>query len=590
MDFKKRLTFIVGPNGAGKSNVTRLLSICQRAVECSDGAADDIYRMLASFLAARHVFTQSPAVEARVGIQLTDPAERALVVEFVRALVTGAITNRRQVQNIIEIDAWAEAEITETRLLPLMAGEIVTRNDGTKGGDWECWYEFTAKGRDLADHKYRWYLLGSAAPAIIIDDEPSAGPGTDLATLITGSSAPSSGLTVPVPGSFSLVDLLPSPGQPVLGCAYEFLPQRASASQRRVALMAGPSPVNPEGNRVVTLARILRVILRSALRQTSDMRLLPSGGTSWNSSQTSLTDGAEARLPQLLAALKNGDPAQRAQYQRFRDLFTEFTQGRACDVRLTEVPQPSGPNGEPVPPAQVPAVWVTIRVPASPQDLAPEVPIEFAGAGAWEALVLASVLAEQAASVVVLDEPAIALHHSLQRRLAAHLEAAAAQFVVITHSEDLLPLGQDTDVQIVRLDRDDQGATRAWLVDDACRVKLSRKLAAKGNEGLPFASRAILGEGQDDQAAIHALCERMGIDVRRLNIMVVDCGSRDNLPDYIWFCAQIGLPYLAVMDGDASKPDARSKAQAVRDALKLHGGGELVDVRGHEKVPVCGRV
>ena len=34
--------------------------------------------------------------------------------------------------------------------------------------------------------------------------------------------------------------------------------------------------------------------------------------------------------------------------------------------------------------------------------------------------------------------------------------------------------------------------------------------------------------------AILTLCERMSIEVRQQNIMVTDCGSRDNMADYIW--------------------------------------------------------
>lgn len=48
----ERVTFIVGPNGAGKSNLARLLTISLRAVESGDGAAGDVDRLLASFLAA----------------------------------------------------------------------------------------------------------------------------------------------------------------------------------------------------------------------------------------------------------------------------------------------------------------------------------------------------------------------------------------------------------------------------------------------------------------------------------------------------------------------------------------------------------
>jgi predicted ATP-dependent endonuclease of OLD family len=187
------------------------------------------------------------------------------------------------------------------------------------------------------------------------------------------------------------------------------------------------------------------------------------------------------------------------------------------------------------------------------------------------------VLGEPSASVVVLDEPAVALHPSLQRQVGAHLLSAPAQFVVITHSAELLPLADATGASLVRLDRDDRSATRAWPLDEACRVKMTRKLVAKGNERLPFAWRAILCEGQDDVEAVMTLAERMGVDLRRRNIAVIDCGSRDNLPDYVWFCAELGLKYLAVMDADSSKRDALAKARAVREAVTLRQGGELAE-------------
>jgi hypothetical protein len=340
--------------------------------------------------------------------------------------------------------------------------------------------------------------------------------------------------------------------------------------------MTGLPLINPGGSRMVSLATVLRIIFRRALVQTSDTRLLPSGGVSWSSSELALGNGAEARLPELLLRLKNGDPSERVRYQRIQDLFTEFTQGRGCEVRLMQVQQPTQ-DGQGTTTVQVPAIWVTVSTSVGSAALSPEVPIEFAGAGAWEALVLASVLGESSASVVVLDEPAVALHHSLQRQFGAHLLRAPAQFLVITHSAELLPLADATDVRLVRLDRDDKSATRAWPLDEVCRVKMARKLAAKGNERLPFAWRAILCEGQDDVEALMTLAGRMGIDLRRRNIAVTDCGSRDNLPDYLWFCAELGLKYLAVMDADAATPDALPKAQAVRNAVNLRHGGELAE-------------
>jgi predicted ATPase len=555
LDLSERTTFVVGPNGAGKSNMARLLTICQRAVESGDGGAGDVDRLLASFLAARHVGSQSPDVEARVAVRLTDAVERELITEFVRAMVTGAMTSRRQVQNMAEIDAWAEAEITEDKLQPLMEGEIVTSHPGTPDGRWQCAYEFTAPGFDQAEHRYQWILLGLQSGAIFDADAAVTTQGSDIATRITGSSSPPSAPAIPVPGAFKLLDLLPKPDLSTMSCTFD-LTANPSGSQRRFAGMTGLPLISPGGSRMVSLATVLRVLFRRDVVHTSDTRLLPAGGISWSSSELALGAGAEARLPELLLRLKNGDPSERARYQRIRNLFTEFTQGRGCEVRLMQVQQPPDQNGQAQPPAQMPAIWVTVNASTGSAGLDPEVPIEFAGAGAWEALVLSSVLGESSASVVVLDEPAVALHPSLQRQLGAHLLGAPAQFLVITHSAELLPLAGAADVKLVRLDRDDKSATRAWPVDEACRAKMARKLAAKGNERLPFAWRAILCEGQDDVEAIMTLTERMGIDLRRRNIAVTDCGSRDNQPDYVWFCAELGLKYLVVMDADSATPDA----------------------------------
>lgn len=134
LDLGERVTFIVGPNGGGKSNLTpRLLAICLRAIESGD-VAGDADRMLAAFRAARHAGSHSPGVEARVALRLTDTAERELVTEFVRPMVTGALTSRQPIRNMAEIDAWAEAEITRDKLRPLMEGEIVTSHPGTQDG------------------------------------------------------------------------------------------------------------------------------------------------------------------------------------------------------------------------------------------------------------------------------------------------------------------------------------------------------------------------------------------------------------------------------------------------------------------------
>jgi hypothetical protein len=164
-----------------------------------------------------------------------------------------------------EIDEWAEKEVSEDKLKPLMDGEIVASHPGTQDGRWQCGYEFTAPGSDGAPQRYIWRLLGDQPGAIQVAGEPPTG-GVGVNQRITGSQALPSGPTITVPGPFDFQKLLPQPGSPTAGCTFD-ASRRVSASQRRFTLLAGPPRVS-----TVSMASVLRVILRRTLRQTSDMR------------------------------------------------------------------------------------------------------------------------------------------------------------------------------------------------------------------------------------------------------------------------------------------------------------------------------
>jgi hypothetical protein len=191
-----------------------------------------------------------------------------------------------------------------------MEGEIVTSYSGTPV-DWQCAYEFTAPGHDQAEHRYQWIMYGSPSGTIFDADAPATTQGSDIATRITGSSSPPSGPETPVPAGFHLLDLLPKPDLSTMSCTFDESGTK-SKSQRRFTMIAPLRPLSPGQGRKVSLATVLRVIFRRALVQTSDTRLLPSGGVSWSSSELALGGGAEARLPELLLRLKNGNPYERA--------------------------------------------------------------------------------------------------------------------------------------------------------------------------------------------------------------------------------------------------------------------------------------
>jgi len=76
-----------------------------------------------------------------------------------------------------------------------------------------------------------------------------------------------------------------------------------------------------------------------------------------------------------------------------------------------------------------------------------DIPLEFSGAGIAEALFLSAVLAGSTGQVVLLDEPALNLHPTMQATLLGELQALAhrpeegegSQFLVNTHAPTLVP-------------------------------------------------------------------------------------------------------------------------------------------------------
>src|SRR5262249_5407063 len=80
-----------------------------------------------------------------------------------------------------------------------------------------------------------------------------------------------------------------------------------------------------------------------------------------------------------------------------------------------------------------------------------ELPIQFAGAGAQEALVLCTLASGESGRVIVLDEPAVHVEPTMQRRLRTLLHGAG-RYLIITHSPELVVVDRPEDLaNIVRL-------------------------------------------------------------------------------------------------------------------------------------------
>jgi predicted ATP-dependent endonuclease of OLD family len=152
-----------------------------------------------------------------------------------------------------------------------------------------------------------------------------------------------------------------------------------------------------------------------------------------------------------------------------------------------------------------------------------------------------------------------------------------AQVVIVTHSPYLFPLECEEQVQVVRFDRDSDSVTHTASVEESLITKIAPKLRQSGNEKIAFSSAVILTEGKYDQVAIRTLAEYRRIDLDGANVALIDCGSRDNIPDYVRFCDGLGLRFLAIQDGDASNKVAAKNVLAVRDAVLSSKHGAIFE-------------
>lgn len=242
-----------------------------------------------------------------------------------------------------------------------------------------------------------------------------------------------------------------------------------------------------------------------------------------------------------LYRLRNGDVDEQQRFERAREVFGEIT---GLDLHLRSLPAADS------------RLAVDVLVGESGQERI----IQFAGAGIQEALFLATLIAGAPGSVIVLDEPAVNLHPTMQRRLARQL--AGIHGVVITHSPDLVPCSRIEDLdRLVRLTPRSDG-TRVARLPRENRARLGewlQNLNLSDVRALLFASAVILCEGATDLGALgwwwqDGAADTGSLDPQGANIAMIDVGGDNNFGGYVNYLEAFQIPWAAVADGPAFRP------------------------------------
>jgi len=549
-----RALVVVGPNGSGKTNLSRLIEVILAAIERSATASQEAYALLVRFGAARR-FDAPPAnvSSVRLGIALTEEWECDLLVRFVRAAIMTSVL--REAPSNIQASgllAWVR-EIQADMLTPLTSGEIVVDLIDASTGQWALAYEF-----DADDERFRWVLDGaqmSAGAIVRVADAPGT-PNHYIGERLDVDES-----RVP-PKPFTFADLLPPAGEARL-VTLDAGPLPAREPVREWASVAGIALAETQ-NRSYTIAWVLRVLLERGLIMLGDTRQLPATEYSVAEATFDPSPADGSRVPLRLFRWKNGGPTQRARFAASQALFTRLT-GSTFDISFPMEP----PNQL----GQAPAnLLFTPVVSRQGRDL----PVEFAGAGIWEALLLSATLSDSTGRVAVLDEPARNLHPTLQRRLLSEMRRAPGQFIVTTHSPYLVPIGDGGDVtSIVRLDLRG-GATQSRRLPqggNADDARLRKVLGESADaRALLFARGVVLVEGGTELGALpewfakSPIAQKLGTP-DSLNVEIFSVDGDQGYGTFVRFLHGLGVPWAIVCDGGIFRLGA-GKPQIFEQILK----------------------
>jgi hypothetical protein len=535
------LTVVTGPNGVGKSNLGRCLDLGRAVIgrAAGDPAADrlDLYRD-AGYQGAR-------SFEVRLGLDLDLPWERALVRSFVCAAFACSpeLQSQPQAPGPAESDALARAWIPEMSLSPLWSGSLVVHYDSARQLPWFAAWEFGQAGQT-------WHVVlhGQGGSQLCRGQaDPSAIP--------TGSRLMPGWLLDVKPQDELVMDFglaLQTLDQPVTFAVSSLsgtgiIPD----SLRELASALG---VSSYASKNFSFDEVMSAVLRRSIVLTDNRRLpLARRFTLDQLNQSAdLRDGSGVAAE--LYRLRNGDVHQQERYETVSATFTHLT-GRRLGLRTH--------------PASIDGHGSAMIIEPTVIDGYGERPLEFSGAGVQEALVLSALLPGEQGRIVVLDEPAVNLEPTTQRRLISTLRGPG-QYLVITHSADLVPVESPADLgRIVRLAPGPRGSQVRRAELDTRRSGDSfgwlRLLEPTHVRALLFAAAVILCEGPTELGALPRWWREaasIGLrDPEAANIAIISVGGDAGFGAYVRYLDAFGVPWAIVADGPALRQNSKLAKQ-----------------------------
>jgi len=191
--------------------------------------------------------------------------------------------------------------------------------------------------------------------------------------------------------------------------------------------------------------------------------------------------------------------------------------------------------------------------------------------------------------VSAFEEPEAHLHPQAQRAVFDHIRRVPGQTILATHSPYVASVAGMDDYRVVRRQgvvtvSSSAGITTDQTVDQKALANV-RRFCLHRNGHILFARLVVLGEGDTDAGVLPELARVWWAarpEERGVSIVPVD--GAGNMRTFARFLSRLGIPWLALVDGDSGGLDEQRLMQ--QDPLLASLVPTAVVVVSHESQPV----
>lgn len=209
-----------------------------------------------------------------------------------------------------------------------------------------------------------------------------------------------------------------------------------------------------------------------------------------------------------------------------------------------------------------------------------EVNVENEGAGVQSAvaIAIARVYAEivQQPLILAIEEPELFLHpHACRHfyKILKELSQKGVQVIYTTHERSFVNVA---DLDSILLIKKENGGTKVYKcnsnIENIDRIKMASKFDEEINEVF-FANKVILVEGPDDKIACKLALEKLGVELDKHNISVIDCGGNTGIIPMVRILKSFNIDTYVLMDQDPGN----SKTEKIIEELQHLVDRDLID-------------